>query len=506
MLESAVQYLKANNAGRADIWICSDLSRNDWDPDGGRWSALREEFATLEGVHHFLLSYADRPERNLSVRVENVRCQTRGGDAELTLDVIVWAEGGDAVAGRIPIEFEVNGVRSVVEVELDAHGASLQGHRIAIDARLAAGRGSVGLPGDANPLDNRFYFVFSEPAVRAATIVSDDARIAEAFRRALAIPTDPGRQHHVDVIPLSRVDEVDWENTGLLVWQAPLPSGGVAEEIGRFVGSGRVVLFFPPGRSGNGEIFSTSWGDWQRPGQEQAEVSWWRGDADLLAHVGSGDALPLNELRTYQYRRADGLGTALARLGSDRPLLTRVGSDHGGVYFCGTLPTAQFSSLERDGVVFYVMLQRALAEGCRSLAPASQRDADAGALADRDPWVPVAPKDDAPTLSERGLHAGVYRSEEYWAAVNRSLAEDRSGPSSVATVDGLFDGLSYRRIDATVGDTAALASEIWRAFLVVMAAALLLEAALSLPARKVDRARFSDLAAAGGSDHRTEAW
>ncbi|MEO2005215.1 MAG: BatA domain-containing protein, partial [Candidatus Poribacteria bacterium] len=437
MLEAAVQYLKANNTGRADIWICSDLSRNDWDPDGGRWAALREEFAGLEGAHHFLLSYADQPEGNLSVRVENVRRRTRGGAAELTLDVIVWAAGGDAVPGQVPIEFEVNGVRSVVEVELDARGASLQGHRIPVDARLTSGWGSVGLPADANPLDNRFYFVFTEPVAQAATVVSDDARIAEGFRRAVAIPTDPGRQHRVDVIPLSRVDEVDWEGTGLLIWQGPLPGGVVAEEIERFVGSGRVVVFFPPGGADDGEIFASRWGDWQRPGQEQNKVSWWRGDADLLAHVGSGDALPLNELRTYQYCSLSGPGTALARLGDDHPLLTRVASDSGAVYFCGTLPTAQFSSLERDGVVFYVMLQRALAEGCRSLAPASHRDADAGVLADRGPWEPVAPAEDAPTLSVRGLHAGVYRSGEYWAAVNRNLAEDRSGPSPAATVDDL---------------------------------------------------------------------
>ena len=283
----------------------------------------------------------------------------------------------------------------------------------------------------------------------------------------------------------------------------------VVEEIERFVDSGRVVVFFPPGSGDDGEIFSSRWRDWQKSAPGLANVSWWRGDADLLAHVGSGDALPLDDLRTYQYRAVEGPGTALARLGDDQPLLTRVGSDHGGVYFCGTLPTARFSSLERDGVVFYVMLQRALAEGSRSLASASQRDADADALTDRGPWEPVAPTEDAPTLSERGLHAGVYRSkdsDEYWTAVNRSLAEDRSGPSSVATVDALFDGLSYRRIDAAVGDTAALASEIWRAFLIAMAVALLVEAALSLPGRKAERTRVSGFAASDGSAGRTETW
>lgn len=203
-----------------------------------------------------------------------------------------------------------------------------------------------------------------------------------------------------------------------MIWQTALPSGLVAEQIERFVDSGRVVLFFPPSQeSGGGQLFATRWGDWQQLGQDQAKVSWWRGDADLLAHVGSGDALPLNKLRTYRYCAIESptaesnqknTGTPLGKLADEKPLLMRAPTDRGGAYFCSTLPTAQFSSLERDGVVFYVMLQRALAEGSRSLSPASQRDAAAGVLADLTQCEPVAPAEDAPTVSQRGLHAGVY--------------------------------------------------------------------------------------------------
>ena len=374
MLEKALAYLKANESGRADIWICSDLNENDWDIDSGRWAVIREQFAALKGVHHFLLSYADRPSNNVSIRVAHVQRRQNGNRAELALDVLLRAEGRPAgasdLARRVPVEFEVNNVRSVIEVELDAQAASLQGHRIPIDGKLRSGWGSVALPADSNPLDNRFYFVFSEPPVRKAVVVTDDVRAGEAFRRGLAIPTEPGLQHRADVIALARAGEIDWESTGLLIWQAALPDGLVAEQIERFVDAGRVVLFFPPGQSDGGQLFAAHWGDWQQPGQEQSNVSWWRGDADLLAHVGSGDALPLNELRTYRYRTLESLkeenpGTPLARLRGDQLLLARAATDRGGVYFCSTLPTAEFSSLERDGVVFYVMLQRALAEGCR---------------------------------------------------------------------------------------------------------------------------------------------
>lgn len=511
MFESALAYLKANNSGRADIWICSDLNEHDWQPDSGRWVAIREEFSRLEGAHHFLLSYADRSLNNLSVRVENVRRWKSGSDAVLVLDVAVQAEGRSGVGQRVPIEFEVNNIRSVVEVEMDTWGASLQGHRIPIDARLSSGWGSVRLPGDVNPLDNRFFFVFSETLVRRAIIISDDAKTGETFRRALAIPTEAGLQHRIDVIPIARVGEIDWESIGLLIWQAPLPQGDIGGQIENFVNTGRVVFFFPPVQSkGNTRLveesdasehlFGSRWGGWQTPEQERAKITWWRSDADLLANVNSGDALPLNELRTYRYCDFETPGTTLARYGDDNPMLTRIATDRGGVYFCSTLPTAQFSSLERDGIVFYVMLQRALAEGCRSLAVTSQRAAGASVFADRAQWEAVEPTaDEAPILSQRGLHAGVYRDGERWAAVNRSRTEDSTKVTPVATVDALFDGLAYRRIDVAVGDTSALASEIWRAFLVAMAIALIVEAVLSLPSQKTEQRSFGDFTVVGRS-------
>ena len=499
MLESALAYLKANKSGRVDVWICSDLSENDWDVESGRWRAIREEFAQLEGVHHFLLAYADLPSSNLSVRVENVQRWERGNNAELVLDVVVRSKDSSDTTPKTRIAFEVNNARSVVEVELDRQGASLQGHRIPIDTKLRSGWGSVGLPGDTNPLDNRFFFVFSEPPVRRAVVVSDEVKNGEAFRRALAIPIDPRLQHRVDVISVDRVAEIDWESTGLLIWQAALPRGSVAEQIAQFVDTGRVVMFFPPSQNTDERLFDSRWANWQTPGNQQVfGISWWRGDADLLAHVESGDALPLNELRTYRYRSFESLGTPLARFDDDAPLLTRVATDRGAVYFCSTLPTAQFSSLEREGVIFYVILQRALDQGCRALAVASQRDAGPDVLIDRNEWELVAPADDSPLLSQRGLHAGVYRDEAYWTAVNRSQIEDSAVAAPVEAVDALFDGMSYRRIDVDVGDTSALASELWRIFLIAMIVALLVEAVLSLPSRRVRATPLIDLTVAGG--------
>jgi hypothetical protein len=351
MLETGLAYLKANEAGRAEVWIISDLQESDWAPRSGRWTAIRDQFAEMKGAQHFLLSYADQAADNLSIRVANVKRRQSSGASELIMDVFV---GGKSIAKRLPVEFTINNVRSVVEMELDASRsagfsrrshASLLGHRIPIDSNLQSGWGSVTLPNDSNPLDNTYYFVFSEPPVRKATIVTDDTKTGEAFRLSLGIPSETGLEHEAEILPISRVSEIDWQATALLVWQAPLPEGQVLEQIEQFIDAGRVVFFFPPDRPSSRQLFGSNWSEWKDiKDEEQRKLSWWRTDADLLANTGSGDALPLSDLRTYQYcaleRTADSkAATPLAKLSDDSPLLTRTATDHGAVYFCNTLPT-----------------------------------------------------------------------------------------------------------------------------------------------------------------------
>ena len=120
-------------------------------------------------------------------------------------------------------------------MELDQQGASLQGHRIPIDGKLRSGWGQASLPGDANPQDNQFYFTFSPPLVRKAIIVTDQPKIGTAFRRGLAISSELGLQNMAEIISTEGVAGIDWGETGLLVWQAPLPGGLVAEQIASFV-------------------------------------------------------------------------------------------------------------------------------------------------------------------------------------------------------------------------------------------------------------------------------
>src|SRR5439155_24609372 len=83
--------------------------------------------------------------------------------------------------------------------------------------------------------------------------------------------------------------------------------------------------------------------------------------------------------------------------------------------------------------------------------------------------------------TEASCHAGVYASGERVLAVNRPQVEDDTRIVPAATVAELFRGLDFTRVDDRPGNASSLIEEIWRAFLMLMLAAILLEAALCLP-------------------------
>src|SRR6188508_221475 len=57
LLQGALDYISANQTGRTDVWLVSDLRQSDWNAAGGRWTALRGAFATLPAVRFQVLAY-----------------------------------------------------------------------------------------------------------------------------------------------------------------------------------------------------------------------------------------------------------------------------------------------------------------------------------------------------------------------------------------------------------------------------------------------------------------
>lgn len=481
MLQCALEYLVNNEVGQADIWIASDLRKNDWRADDGRWSTLRDGFSELDGVRFHLLTYSQASEDNMSISVSNVRKRQLSDSNELVLDVTVRREGEDQAARNVPIEFVVNGARSVLEVEVAKDEFTLQGHVIPIDASVDAGWGRVGIPGDSNPADNSYFFVFANESVRHITIVSDDEDTFTPLRIAAAASPDPAIEFQAHLLSESRVGEIDWEQTTLLLWNAAIPDGTVADQIGSFLARGRPVVFLPPTEPSGNTIAGIGWGEWSvAKTNEPVGIGSWDNDSDLLARTQSGNALPVGKQKITRYCTLKGVGKSLARLTTGDPLLLRADGNI-PAYFVATVPRADSSSLARDGVVLYVMIQRAIELGAKQQGSARQVDAGVVDPTPAASWGLLTSLSEDVASSERAFHAACYESGgDQRTAVNRPLSEDMASLVDDVSLSRMFSGLDYHKISDQVGAGSALANEVWRVFLALMAVALIVEAALCL--------------------------
>jgi len=355
----------------------------------------------------------------------------------------------------------------------------LKDHRIPIDRKQERGWGRVSIPADSNPSDNEYFFVFDKPAARRTVIVAEDPAATFPLQLAATIAPEPTLRGAVDLLGQDQLGSVDWDQTALVLWHAPLPDGDLARLVDAYLDRGGQIVFFPPRDPDDAEFLGLGWGAWEESPRE-LPVETWRGDQDLLKNALSGASLPVGQLQVRKYCAIRGEGTWLASLRGNVPLLARATSNRGGAYFCATTTATSDSSLAADGVVLYVMIQRALASGASVLGNTRQLFAGEGGSAAADDWAQLAGSPDA-LSTEYPFQAGVYAAGEKLLAVNRPDAEDRPAALGDSRLDELFRGLDFVRVDDRAGSLAQLIQEVWRMFLVSMMVALMIEAGLCLP-------------------------
>lgn len=488
LMQEATEYILTNEAGRTDVWICSDLRQSDWNPSGGRWEYVREQLRNRDGVRLYLLAYQDLAPDNLAVSVSGVHRRETTAGAELVMDLKLTRATATTEPVQIPLTFVIGGARSTVNLEMTGAQLVRNGHTIPIDRESKRGWGRVELPRDANSSDSVFTFVYAEPAVQKTVIVSDDTDASELLRLAAATPSDRSLVYEAQVLPVAQAATIEWDQTAFVIWHAPLPTDVLAKQLESFVGMGGCVMFFPPEVPTETTLFGTRWEAWQEPQDaDQFALSRWRTDTDLLGNSQSGTPLPVGQVVAYRScELVNENATVLAQFEKGPPLLVRSPTDQGAVWFCSTLPTTDHSSFVTNGITFYVMIQRAVARGAAALGEARQYDCGSLQAGIAESWKPLDDDSARILLSQRTINSGLYESEEAAFALNRPLEEDAVEVVSDGTLEQVLNGLNYTRIDDKAGSAMALASEVWRTFLVLMIVALMVEALLSVP-EKVTR-------------------
>lgn len=483
MMQTALEYIANNQTGRTDVWICSDARQNDWDPESSRWGSLKSEFSKLDGINFHVLNFGENPANNYSIVVNRAERISTTNGVELVMDIAInrTVDAENQTNEAVPLEITINGVRSVLDVNIENNEFRLIGHRIPLDGGVETGWGKVELPADSNQTDNVFYFSFAELPQLQTVIVSDSKAEAAALALVGNAPMQKDRTYQAKVYGTDQLGQINWNETALLLWQAPLPKGLEAKQVLNFVGNGRTVVFFPPKEIDDNEFDGVSWGDWKRQdGAESAVVDFWRNEDDLLQKSRNGDSLPVNDLKIYQHCSVSGDTRTLARMEDGSALLARRSTDTGGVYFFSTLPTGAYSSLQREGNVIFAMIHRALNNGATSIGKA--RQLTAGTLpAKKVVDLPLLAGPEDALVESRPFSAGVYGGEEQLIALNRPNVEDTAQSIPNDEVNELFDGLEFHIIDDQLGSNKLLASEVWKIFMAIMGIALLVEAILCLP-------------------------
>ena len=372
----------------------------------------------------------------------------------------------------------------------------LRDHRLALSGKEKRGWGRVSIPADANSADNEFYFVFDDPPPRRIVLVSENRDDTRALEIASSISPDGKSDGLVDVMSPEDVDSLILDDAALLVWQAELPQDSVAAMVNEYVGRGGQVIFFPPQGLSSGladpdsKFLDVRWDKWvEANADKKVMVENWRGDQDLLAATRSGTGLPLGQLEIGGYATLEGEVTQLATVTGGKPLLARVSTPKGGVYFCTASPASDRSTLGKNGIVLYIVIQRAIESGLAQLGQTSQRIAG---FVDEpsENWRQVSGPAEA-ISSEFAFQSGIYREDfedqSQWLAINRSPQEDQRDIVEDAQLDGLFTGLEFSRVDDSAGSLSGIVREIWRVFLLLMIVAMLAEAILCIPRRSLGK-------------------
>ncbi|MCA9053696.1 MAG: BatA domain-containing protein, partial [Planctomycetaceae bacterium] len=418
MLQSAFDYVQANRPSRTEVWICSDLREHDWDPESPRWKLLRDAFlASPHPVRFHLLAYPGESSSNRSIQVTEARRVENAYGTELLLSLKIQQPQGVEGTASVPIQIEIDGARSEMTVELSGTEVDIKNHAIPLDANQVRGWGRVSLPADANPADNDFYFAFDRPPPRKTLIVTDAPDLVAPLQLAAGISPDSDVVCESTVVRPQDLIGAAWEETALVLWQAALPRDGEAPELAPFLRRGGRIIFFPPEAPDDAEFAGVRWEHWEELAGE-TPVSSWIGDQDLLANTRSGAALPVGDLRVTRHCGLSGDATSLATLSGGEPLLARALTDRRNVYFCTTTPEPENSSLARDGVVLYVLIQSALATGAASLGSARQVEAGELPADGLDDWRQLAGDGDVLSTTYN-VQPGVYAVGDELLAVNR---------------------------------------------------------------------------------------
>jgi hypothetical protein len=474
LLQRALNYIVDNKPGVSEIWIASDLQKSNWSVnDESRWQQLMAQFGALpQRVRFRLLTWPAQPTDNTSISLAEFSRRTRNNQPELA--VALDLQRSAQSSSTVKLISTVNGSRA--ETDLTLSGQSFRSRQILpLPAKSESGWGSFEIPNDANPRDNKVYFVFGAELPLHASVISADSGAARVFQLAGA-DLSGEQMSRAKIVSPNDLATDNWSTNALVVWQATLPTGTAADRVTQFVHEGGIVIFFPTDNAGTNNFQGLGWGEVsQAKGNFRFSINQWNEIDGPLARTEEGLSLPIRQAEFLRRVAISGAKNILASFSDGAPFLVRQAIGKGEIFFCASLPKPDWSNLG-EGPVLVPMLQRLLQAGGKRLQSANF--AECGRTSNPDEarlWVSVAGGKDA------RYESGVYKTSTGLIAINRPPEEDDPERLALADAKRLFGAISVQTFQEKENSRDRLQGEVWRIVLMLMLLFLLLEGILILP-------------------------
>lgn len=482
LLERAVDLLAEGAPGRSEIWIASDLQRDDWRPESDRWQTARAGIEALPQPPALrILAMNAAPAPNTALRTLAVR--RTGKQLEIEFELLRQDDMRQSIS--LPLTLAVDGVRTTDTVGMEGDVRRFL-KRVPLPEGTGEGFGWASIPADGNPRDNVAFFAFGEARSIRSAVVADKGEAADYLMLAAAPPGLANRE--VELITPAQAATLKWDDLACVIWAAPLPQGPVAQRAQRFVDQGGTLLLWPSGEESENEFLGITWGaPEESPRGKFFIIDTWDRDDGLLRDGLDGTPLATDRLNAIRRQSINGEAAVLARWDDNSPLLVRHAGERGAAWFIGTLPDYGWSNIG-DGDLLLPAVQRSILDGANRfdtghLATVGSKDAAALPGQDR------TRADDygIPDPANSDYEAGIWNIDGRMVAANRPATEDRVEQLTGESLDQVLSGTDYSLFqESRAEDPDKLFREAWRAFLLAMILFLFGEALLCLPARRKD--------------------
>lgn len=492
MIQSALEYIATNKPGNCQIWICSDLKLNDWDPENGLWASIRDEFPNLkDNIQVLLVPLTQTEANNIGVEIQSARRIVQGDQNQLQLSLKFWKSTMEGSNDSFPLDVNINGNIVRTQIGLDSREAIFEDLVYNIDPSQTNGWGWARVPSDDVLSDNTTYFSY-QPFVYTRTLIVHSSPVSDTPLVWMVESSPDGElKNSVQVISMDQLTSVDLSEISLILWNAPLPNIELQQKtVAEFVENGGYFMAFPQ-ESRGGNVLGLEYDDQIIiPDKSEISMDRWKTDSDLLAHAMDGTTLPLGELRILRFCGIKNLSSemqVLARLSNGEPFLSKYVHGDGAIYMCATSPDPEWSDLSSSGIVLYAMIHRALNMGTDKRQGQNMRFAGEVTSTNIYTWHRIAGSEQTSTL-ENASTAGVYMDNRgEYVAINRSPNEAQSPYIGVEKVELLFENIPLQILGRGQESTDSdVIQEIWRVCLLSMVAFLLVESWLSFPSRRYE--------------------